>query len=78
MTSPVSKTAENMPESIRVPGDVLEEYGELLAGAITTRHPQENDQASRAEWIAAKRAYGIPVYRRRVIVVEDWVEVTEL
>lgn len=69
------------PSQIVIHGaDSVTEYGQLMSGGgvhVRNPHPEIERVSPLAEWITANRRFGGKVLRRRVIVVEDWVEVTE-
>jgi len=65
-----------MPET----DDVVVEHGQLYSsGAMLVRngHPEIEKVYPLAEWIVNSKRDGGKVYRRQVIVVEDWTEVTD-
>ena len=67
--------AERMPPSAA--GEPVTEYGLLMSGGgyqIRNGHPGIERIYPAAEWIAGEKRTGAHVFRRRVIVVEDWVE----
>lgn len=49
----------------------------MSSGAMQVRNPMADRIYPLAEWIEHERRDGGKVYRRTVIVVEDWTEVTE-
>lgn len=56
------------------------EYGQIMpAGGYHVRNPSPRIERMYpvADWIADERKHGRFVARRRVVVVEDWIEVTE-
>lgn len=56
------------------------EYAVQMAGGgmhVRTSDPKVERIYPLAEWIRHSSGNGTRVYRRRVTVVEDWVEVTE-
>lgn len=62
------------------PGDEITEYAlRMSGGAMQVRnpHPEIERVYPVAEWIAGETRFGHHIYRRRVIVVSDWEEVTE-
>lgn len=66
------------PEAARVEvvTGVVTEYGHLHGSGYLLRGPEAERFYPLAEWIEDKRDNGGRVFRRRVIVVEDWTEVT--
>jgi hypothetical protein len=59
-------------------GEAVTEYGQVMAdGGYHVRNPHIERMYPVADWIADERQHGRFVARRRVVVVEDWIEVTE-
>lgn len=59
-------------------GSAVTEYGQVTAdGGYDVRNPHIEHMYPVADWIADERKQGRFVARRRVVVVEDWIEVTE-
>ena len=59
-------------------GEPITEHGILMSGGgMQTRpnDPEIEDIFPLARWVASHQRFGGKVYRRTVIVVEDWVEV---
>jgi hypothetical protein len=60
--------------------DEVTEYAIRMSGGgmhVRKAHPQIERIFPLAEWMKHTQRDGGRVYRRRVIVVEDWTEVTE-
>lgn len=56
------------------------EYGLLMAGGgmqVRNPHPDVERIYPLVEWIRNEQQNGAKVYRRRVVVIEDWTEVEE-
>lgn len=56
------------------------EYGTLMSGGgfhVRASDPDIERIYPLAQWITDKRSMTARVYRRRVIAIEDWIEVTE-
>lgn len=60
-----------------LPAPVVEYAIEMSAGSMQVRpnDPEIEAEYPLAKWIVNKQRFGGKVYRRTVIVVEDWVEV---
>lgn len=61
-------------------GETVTEYAQLDGNGVFLVWDTDPDSEARfplAERIRAARSYGGRIFRRRVIVVEDWEEVTE-
>lgn len=65
-------------------GDVVTEYGQIMLGddgcggyLVRNPSPRIEREYPVADWIADERQQGRFVARRRLVVVEDWIEVTE-
>lgn len=59
-------------------GEPVTEYGILMSGGgfhIRSDDPEVEKIYPLAQWLPRQRRFGGHVYRRRVVVVEDWVEV---
>lgn len=62
------------------PGEIKTEYAiQMHGGGYQTRwdSPKAEEIYPLAQWISGERSNGHRVYRRRIAVVEDWVEVSE-
>jgi hypothetical protein len=75
----MSPKVKNSPsDDLENPGTVVE-YGLLMSGGgyqIRNGHPEIERIYPVTEWIADETRNGSHVFRRRVIVVEEWAEVT--
>jgi hypothetical protein len=63
-----------------ISGEPVTEYGQVMSGGgyeIRWADPQIEEIYPTRDWIANQRRHGGHVYRRRIIVVEDWAEVDE-
>ncbi len=61
-------------------GEPVTEYAELMSGGgmhIRCNDPLVERIYPLAEWLPAARRFGGHVYRRRIVILEDWEEVTE-
>ena len=70
-----AKVKSGPSDDLENPGKV--EYGILMSGGgyqIRWDDPECERIYPTAEWIAAQKRNGGHVFRRRVIVVEDWAE----
>jgi hypothetical protein len=70
--------AEKLGQSIlAMAGDVVEHAIEMSGGSMAVRpgDPELEQVYPLAQWIPHKQEFGGKVYRRRIIVVEDWTEV---
>ena len=69
-----------MSEQGKPSAEVVTEYGQLMSGGgyhIRWDDPECERIYPLAQWISNQVRNGGTVARRRVIVVEDWAEVTE-
>jgi hypothetical protein len=60
--------------------NTVTEYGQLMAGGgyhVRNPHPDIERIYPLAEWIAGHRRHGGQVHHRRLIVMEDWMEVDQ-
>ena len=61
-------------------GVPVTEYAELMSGGgmhVRNDDPEVERIYPLAEWLPAARRFGGHVYRRRIVILEDWEEVTE-
>lgn len=58
---------------------VTEHAQEMSGGGMHVRyeHPEIESIYPLADWIRSGQRFGGKVYRRRIVVVEDWTEITE-
>lgn len=60
--------------------EAVTEYATLMSGGgfhVRNGDPEIEEIYPLAQWIPNERRFGGRVYRRRVVVVEDWEEVSE-
>lgn len=55
--------------------DAVTEYSTRMGTGYLVRGPEAARVYPLAEWIEDKRGDGSKVYRRRIVVIEDWTEV---
>lgn len=63
---------------MRQPGEEVTEYGQLMSGggySIRWDDPEMEEIYPVAKWIEHNRRHGGRVFRRKIIIVEDWIEV---
>lgn len=55
---------------------IVEHAVEMSGGGMHVRWEGAEKEYPLSQWIPAKRRCGGKVYRRKILVVEDWVEVS--
>ena len=66
-----------MPEMRQAVDGTVTEYGILMSGGgyqIRSTNPEVERIYPITEWVAGEKRHGGQVFRRRVIVVEEWAE----
>lgn len=56
-------------------GTVVEHAEQYTSGAMLVRYPEIEHVYPLAEWITDQQRHGGRIFKRRVIVVDDWTEV---
>lgn len=73
-------TDDQVAEATSTPGPETIEHAQLCAGdsmLVRSPHPEIERVAPLVERIRAKQRLGGKIYRRRIVVLEDWTEVEE-
>ncbi len=73
-------TDEQLAEAARVDGQDTVEHAQLFAGGsmlVRNPHPDVERIYPVADWIRHEQGHGGKIYRRRIVVIEDWTEVEE-
>lgn len=64
-----------MPDPVPAPGEIVTEHAVMMSGGgyhVRNSEPYVEEIYPLAKWIASEQRFGGKVYRRKVIVVEDW------
>lgn len=73
-------TDDQLAEAANVDGQETTEHAQRYAGGsmlVRNPHPDIERIFPVAEWIRAERHLGGKIYRRWIVVIEDWTEVAE-
>lgn len=73
-------TAEQLAEAARVDGQDTTEHAQRFSGGsmlVRNPHPDIERIYPVADWIRDEQRNGGKIYRRRIVVLEDWTEVEE-